>query len=99
MSGLRVTTIPARVAVSALEPGDILDLAGDTYADPAGDNVAFEFEYATVAAVEVETPACIRVDIEGGPSIGFPPGHIVARYGHDSGYDENNNNGGATKTA
>ncbi len=60
---------------AALMVGDRVDLEGDTYADPKRDNPYFEAEYVIVDGIELETPGCVRVDLEGDPSFGFPPEH------------------------
>jgi len=79
-------TLPL-VAIRDLKPGDLIDLAGDAWADPNGDIISYECEYATVAAVEIETPDCTCVHFEGDASVGFPPNHMVPIGGHDTGYD------------
>ena len=68
-----------RVPISELQPGDMIDLEGDIYADPKHNRVEFETEYAIVEAVEPETPACTAVWIEGVDCFGFPPEHLVER--------------------
>ena len=60
-----------------LNPGDIIDLAGDRYADPTGASTYFECEYAMVSFVRSETPDCIVVGIDGVDWFGFPPDHEV----------------------
>ena len=74
-------------AVRDLKPGDMIDLAGDKYADPDTQSVMFECEYAVVADVTPETPECIAIDIEGVDVFGFPPDHLVPYAGRDPGYD------------
>lgn len=72
------------VPVEKLKVGDLIDLAGDPYADPKGNNPTFEFEYVNVgdlygeSAGEQETPKCYRLDYDGG-SCGFPTGHRVRK--------------------
>lgn len=67
--------------VDTLEIGDLIDLAGDPIADPAGDDDQFEFEYQTVTAVETEGPYDARtviVSLEGlSNAYAFPSGHRV----------------------
>jgi hypothetical protein len=75
------------VKVRDIKPGDIIDLAGDQYADPNHDNVTYEYEYAVVGGVIHETPDCIVLCIEGVDHIGFPPDHLVMLAGHDNGYE------------
>ena len=85
MSNHNPNFVPTKV--SDLKPGDMVDLAHDIIADPYGDSHVFECEYAVVCGLEIETPECVRVDIEGVDSFGFPPLHLVRVYGHDEGYD------------
>ncbi len=66
-----------RCRVRDLQIGQRVDLENDPWADPLGDNPGFPYEYETVAAIEVETDQCTRVDFESGYSCGFPPLHIV----------------------
>lgn len=68
------------VEVRDLHPGDLIDLEGDEYADPDRSRCAFQFEYAEVAEVIVETVDCIAVGIEGVDLFGFPPDHRVPLY-------------------
>lgn len=75
-------------AVRDLMVGDMIDLAGDQYADPEGDNIAYDCEYAVVCEITRETSSCTVIHCEGGPSIGFPPEHMIPCAGHDAGYDE-----------
>lgn len=65
------------VKVKDLREGDTIDLGGDEYADPDSDVTAFQYLYVPVVGVELETPECVRVDIEGVDSFGFPPDHEV----------------------
>jgi len=61
-----------------VEPGDALNLYGDTFADPTHDRgAALQFEYTPVLHKEKETPGCIRLDFQGYDSVGFPPDHRV----------------------
>lgn len=83
-----VASAPNETRVDALKPGDMIDLEADPYADPDHDKPEFEFEYATVAAIEREAPDCVLVWIEGVDAFGFPPDHRVKLVGYDSGYDE-----------
>jgi hypothetical protein len=71
--------------VEDLIPGDMVDLEGDTFADPDL-CPAFECELCLVAGSEQETPKCIRIDFEGLNSIGFPPNHRVKIGGFDAEY-------------
>lgn len=67
----------------ALQPGDLVDLQDDTYADK-NKCPAFEYEYQIVEAVERETHCCVAVHFEGGPVIGFPPEHLLRVSGEKS---------------
>tara|TARA_R110002020_G_scaffold130009_1_gene290923 strand:+ start:3197 stop:3493 length:297 start_codon:yes stop_codon:yes gene_type:complete len=60
--------------------GDQLDLYGDKYADPNYDlDKCFEFEYATVDNVEIESCGrCILVETDNG-CFGFPSDHEVKK--------------------
>jgi hypothetical protein len=74
--------------VRDLMVGDRIDLEGDPYADPDSDHPAYECEYAVVCEIIRETQSCTVIHCEGGPSIGFPPEHLIPYGGHDEGYDE-----------
>ena len=78
-------TVPATMGERTMEKlalakdvkeGMRLDLQGDFYADPEGNNPHLEFEYAVVTDVEEETSSCVRVDTTEG-SFGFPPDHAL----------------------
>lgn len=80
MSNATITPEAILAMKEKLEDGDIelmLDLEGDTFADPDGDDVAYESLYAQVVGVEQETPECIVVHFEGSPSVGFPVNHVL----------------------
>lgn len=67
------------VPVEELQPGDLIDLEGDPYADPGRAEIMFESEYAVVTeAPELETADCTLVHTDAG-SYGFPRGHRVPR--------------------
>lgn len=74
--------------VGMLRVGDLVDLAGDPFADPNSDDISLDCEYAVVCEINREADDCIAVGFEGFDVIGFPPDHIVWVGGHDSGYDE-----------
>jgi hypothetical protein len=80
-------TEPRMVPVSSLRAGDIVDLAGDRYADPTGDRVDFEFENVIIGAVIPEAPTCTVLCIDGVDRFGFPPDHPVKLVGHDDSYE------------
>lgn len=78
-------SFPPTIKAKDVEPGMLLDLAGDTYADPDGNEFAalYETELIEVSSVERETPDCVVIGIEGGPGlIGFPPEHPINLEGH-----------------
>lgn len=63
--------------VKDLHPGMFVDLEGDRFADPHGENPALQYEYTLVDHVERETPACVAVYFEGFDCVGFPPDHLI----------------------
>lgn len=67
----------AYVRADAVKPGDLIDLEGDAYADPAGADPTYPYELAMVADLELETPGCVAVGFEGAGVIGFPPEHLL----------------------
>ena len=62
--------------VKDIKVGDMLDLAGDKYADPDNSNTFFEYQYAEVMDLVNETPSCICIYTEAG-AFGMPPEHLV----------------------
>lgn len=62
--------------VDELREGDCVDLEGDPFSDPDGDDPRFETEYAVVEAVEFETENCIVIHY-GNHACGYPPNHRV----------------------
>lgn len=72
--------------VQDLQEGDMVDLEGDPYADPEGEEPdcddcasrrdSYKYEFEEVMGVEQETPDCVRVDFIM-DSIGFPTDHQV----------------------
>lgn len=62
--------------IDELKEGDLVDLAGDIFADPRDDNPALECEFATVLDVERETPECVCIYFDS-ITAGFPPTHHV----------------------
>jgi hypothetical protein len=64
--------------IDALQPGDLVDLQGDKYADAdTTQHPEWEFEFETVAVVEQEAANCFLVHFESGFACGFPPHHEV----------------------
>jgi hypothetical protein len=61
-----------------LQPGDMVDLEGDQFADPNNSNQFLEYEYTTVESMVEETSECTVIYFEG-MTVGFPPNHIVQR--------------------
>jgi hypothetical protein len=73
-----MTATDIRRRISELEPGDLVDLEGDPFADPPTDPDTFwTYEYGIVSELEIETPDCTLVYFENGPNVGFPPNHVV----------------------
>lgn len=66
-----------KVKVKDLKPGMRVNVYGDPFADPDKNHPADEFQLRVVAGIELETPACVRVDFEEDPSVGFPPDHEI----------------------
>lgn len=58
-----------------LVPGDRVDLEGDRYADPEGNNAVLQCEYVEVICVEQETPECVAIGFECFDMVGFPTHH------------------------
>jgi hypothetical protein len=56
--------------------GDLLDLEGDKFADPKGDNPFYQSEFVEVYSAEAETLDCVRIDFCN-LSIGFPSDHLI----------------------
>ncbi len=69
------------VPAAAVKVGDMVDLEGDTYADPNRDSLAFECEYAIVFEVDRETADCVAIYFDG-CAFGFPPDHLLKVEGH-----------------
>lgn len=65
------------VAAKDVKEGDLVDLEGDTYADPDRDHPAFESEFQTVMEVEHETPECVAIGFDGFDVVGFPVDHVL----------------------
>ena len=66
-----------------IRPGDVVDLAGDPFADPHkngqradGHAYGYEFEYAVVEAKRQETVNCV-VLYTSHVNCGFPPRHLI----------------------
>ena len=68
---------PIKRAVRDLKRGDLVDLEGDRFADPQGNNPMFQTELMHVTNVTRETEACTAVAFEGWDVCGFPPDHVV----------------------
>lgn len=60
-----------------VQPGCYVDLEGDPYASEAGDPDLLQYEYIMVEHVERETPDCVRFDLTGFDSVGFPVSHVI----------------------
>lgn len=72
-----------RILASEVKPGDLLDLFGDSYADPNRDNMlCLEFELAGVEGVKMEGPNCVVI-YTGVINFGCPPTHVLKKEGFD----------------
>ena len=69
--------------VQDLQAGDIVDLEGDKFADPAHNKVELQFEGQTVVTYDWETTQCICVYFESF-TCGFPPDHMLPIIGRDT---------------
>lgn len=67
------------VPAADLRPGDLIDLEGDVFADPARDRADLQFEFQRVERCDREAGDCVAVYIAGVDCFGFPPGHHVRR--------------------
>lgn len=64
-----------RFPIYRIREGDLVDLAGDPYADPSSDpNALTAFEHFRVGEIVEETPDCTVIHFDQG-SFGFPPHH------------------------
>lgn len=70
-------------AASGIRVGDMVDLEGDTYADPQLEHGEFASELQTVATVERETPDCVAIGFEGFDVVGFPLDHLLRVKGRE----------------
>lgn len=64
----------AWIKAQDLREGMILDLEGDTYADPDNDEQYMD-EYAIVSLTSVDSDGVVLVTFDDGYQIGFPPDH------------------------
>lgn len=76
-----------------VQEGDFLDFEGDSIVDPDGTGESFNpeppatthifwAEFATVEAVERETPDCVVIYTDQG-TYGFPPDHLLKTKGDE----------------
>lgn len=73
-----------RILAREAKPGDVLDIEGDTYADPDCDPMTgAEFEFTVVEAVKWEGPGCV-VLYTSLCNFGCPPDHVLKRDRHDA---------------
>jgi hypothetical protein len=68
-----------------IEPGDVVDLARDKYADPEG-HPFLECEYVVVTEVTHETADCILIGFDEWNPVGFPHSHKLNVRGYYDGY-------------
>lgn len=82
-----IVTLPGQtmaiVAVETLQPGDLVDLQNDAYADPDGENL-YDYAYAEVHEIQPHAGVlgigviCVDFIHDGGEvRINFPVGHLV----------------------
>lgn len=67
------------IPATEVKVGDMIDLEGDTYADPARDHPWMEDEYAIVAEVDYETSECVAIGFESFDLVGFPIHHPLRK--------------------
>lgn len=67
--------------VTDLKVGDVVDLAGDRYADPQNTVEAMARSYHLVNCVEEEA-GWVAVQFLGWGTICFPPHHVIAAKGY-----------------
>ncbi len=65
-----------QLTVAQLQPGMMVDLEGDEYADKSGNHPEYEFEYAVVDQITRESADCILVEFDNS-ACGFPPDHVL----------------------
>lgn len=66
----------AWIKVQDLHEGMIVDLEGDTYADPSSDpDPRYEEEYSVVSLTSVDSDGVVLVTFDDGYQVGFPPDH------------------------
>lgn len=71
--------------VSDLQPGDVVDLQRDRYADPDGAHPVYAVECVEVSAVEPEEDGWVRLLFEGLPAVSFPADHLLPANTLDAG--------------
>ena len=72
-----------RIPAHQIQPGDLIDLEGDPFADPRRDNCFLRCELALAMEVEQETPECVAIGFEGFDVVGFPTNHMLNVKGHE----------------
>ena len=69
-----------------IQPGDLIDLEGDCFANPNGAHAQFQSELAQVSDVEIEETPCecgahkrvtVAIGFEGFDIVGFPQCHML----------------------
>lgn len=74
--------------VEQVKEGDMLELQGDRYADPNGDEAILgdQFVVALHDALR-ETPECTTLHLGDFDLVGFPVGHLVRVMGNDGNHE------------
>lgn len=91
---IEIDPTPTYEAAIHVNPGLLLDLEGDPYADPNGDGTctctpdcthyySFEFEYGLVVDAIWEGPDTILLTIADQGTFAFPPDHEVTIVGKE----------------
>ncbi len=82
------------IPVERVKTGDLIELAGDRYADPDGERVMAMKEFGIVLHDAYrETPECTTLHIEDDDLYGFPTGHLIRIMGNAEDYEQELNPG------
>lgn len=74
-----MSDIHTDISATNIKIGDMVDLEGDTYADPDHDHPWMEDLYAVVDDVIHETSACVAIAFESFDLVGFPTNHLLRK--------------------